>query len=115
MPTNLQPEFKTLDESIAYEKDSNVWFNISAGIVTVSGVIGALAKVILGREFTTEDPYIGVLLMPFSAIFLIAFMHMFYVMVKIRLSVFTRILCKLFFVITSFIIVKFFIVENWLF
>lgn len=112
-PAKKPRDFETLDESIAHARVHNRWFKFSLAIVGLGIALGTLAKLIYGREFKAGDPVIGPLLGPLSFLWMMAFLHVFYVMVKIRLSTFTRILCCVFFVGIGLVLGKLLVVD-WL-
>lgn len=109
----INTEFKTLDESIVYSKLYNRWFKISSGIVVGGVLLGGVAKVIYGRELQVSDPWIGSLLGPLSYVWIMAFFHMFYVMVKVRFSTFTRWLCRFVFVVFALILGKILVIDSF--
>ena len=107
-----KPEFDTLDESIAHSKKYDPWFRCSVAIVSGGVTLGAIAKLIYGREFQSSDPWIGPALGTLSFIWLMAFFHMFYSMVKIRLSGFTRWLCFFTYVVLAVVLGKILVVDS---
>jgi hypothetical protein len=108
---NNPPEFDTLDESIAHSKQHDRWFRVSMAIVAGGMVLGAIAKMIHGREFSKDDPWIGPILGPLAFLWIMAFMHVFFVMVRIRLSKFTRILCYGFYAAVGVLMAKVFVFD----
>ena len=112
-PKKLDPEFKTLDESIANSKLHDRWFKISSALVAGGVLLGGVAKMIYGRELKPSDPWIGPLLSPLSYVWIMAFFYMFYVMVKIRLSAFTRWLCRFVFVACALVLGKILVVDSF--
>lgn len=110
-PNTEEPRFETLDESIAHSRRKDFWFNVSLRIVGFGTFLGVVAKLIFGREFKFNDPIIGPLLSPLAFLYLVAFMHVFYTMVKLRLSKPTKYLCLFFFVVAVAILARVLIVD----
>ena len=92
----VESTFETLDESIAHSARHDPWFRASKTIVGVGSLLEIAAMTLYRREFRPNDPIVGPLLGTFTVLYLAAWMHVFYTMVKIRLSKATRILCVIF-------------------
>ncbi|MFI4874364.1 MAG: hypothetical protein ACIALR_03470 [Blastopirellula sp. JB062] len=78
----------------------------SRAIVSAGMLLGFVATAILGREFKANDPIIGPLLGPLSFVWLVAFFHLFYSVVRPYLSRFVQILCYVFFAILVLVLGK---------
>jgi hypothetical protein len=115
--THHQPDVcenvHTLDERIAHAWVHNRWFKVSRTVVGAGILLGAFAKLIYGREFNANDRWIGPLLGPLSFVWMMAFLHLFYVMVKIRLSRFTQIVCYVFYIGIGLVLGAFLVID-WL-
>lgn len=71
----------------SHESDFHVrWVWLSKWIVRGGGILGALANLTLGREFTTSDPVIGPILLPFMVAWVLAFSHYLYTRLRGQLS-----------------------------
>ena len=101
-----EPPFETIDESIAYARIYNRWFKLSLAIVFGGMTLGMISQLVYGREFKASDSVVGPFLSPLSFVWLMAFFHMFYVMVKIRLSRTTQMFCRVSFFLIGLLLGK---------
>ena len=108
---NVAPKFATMEENMAHAKIHNRWYKLSLSVVGVGMLLGVLSKLFIGRELKESDPYIGPFLLPFAFMWCVSFMYVFYVMIEIRISRFTRWLYCLFCALTALFLGKFFVVD----
>ncbi len=107
-----EPKVETMEEAIAYAKTHNRWFRVCLAAITCSTLLGLVSTIIYGREFETSDPFIGPLLLPLAYCWCVACMYVFYVIIEVRLSRFTKWLYGFFCIAMCLFLGKFFVVDS---